>query len=105
MEIVIWIILFHSSISKIKPPSFTRDSDYGGFMSYSSDVKYLSNLISDYKKKLKDKFWEGFHDFIKDELIKCDRQLYLIKEQELCQKLNSTQTTNSISTFLSISQS
>ena len=74
-------------------------------MSNSSDVKYLSNLISDYKKKLKDKVWEGFHDFIKDELIKCDRQLYLIKEQELCQKLNSTQTTNTISTFLSISQS
>ena len=74
-------------------------------MSYSSDVKYLSNLISDYKKKLKDKFWEGFHDFIKDELFKCDRQLYLIKEQELWQKLNSTQTNNTISTFLSISQS
>ena len=74
-------------------------------MSYSSDVIYMKWLISEYKKKLKDKFWEGFHDFIKEELIKCDRQLYLIKEQELCQKLNSTQTTNTISTFLSISQS
>ena len=74
-------------------------------MSYSSDVIYMKTLISDYKKKLKDKFWEGFHDFIKEELIKCDRQLYLIKEQDLCQKLNSTQTTNSISTFLSINQS
>ena len=74
-------------------------------MSYSSDVIYMKWLISDYKKKLKDQFWEGFHDFIKEELIKCDRQLYLIKEQELCQKLNSTRTNNTISTFLSISQS
>ena len=74
-------------------------------MSYSSDVKYLSNLISDYKKKLKDNLWKGFYDFLEEELIKSERQLYLIKEQELCQKLNSTQTTNSISTFLSISQS
>ena len=74
-------------------------------MSNSSDVKYLSNLISDYKKKLKDKFWEGFHDFIKDELIKCDRQLYLIKEQELCEQLTSTKTINTISQSLSISQS
>ena len=74
-------------------------------MSYSSDVKYLSNLISDYKLKLKDNFWKGFEDLIRNELIKCERQLYLIKEQELCQKLNSTRTNNSISTFLSISQS
>ena len=29
----------------------------------------------------------------------------LIKEEDLCQKLNSTQTINTISTFLSISQS
>ena len=74
-------------------------------MSFNTDIKYLSSLILDYKKKLKDPFWEGFHDFINDQLIKCDRQIYLIKEQELCQKLNSTQTNNTISTFLSISQS
>ena len=71
-------------------------------MSFNSDIKYLSNLILDYKEKLKDPFWDGFQEFIKQELIKCDRQLYLIKEQELCQKLNSTKTTNTISTFLSI---
>ena len=74
-------------------------------MSFNTDIKYLSSLILDYKKKLKDPFWEDFYDFLNDQLIKCDRQLYLIKEQELCQKLNSTQTTNTISTFLSISQS
>ena len=69
-------------------------------MSYSSDVIYMKWLISDYKKKLKDQFWEGFHDFIKEELIKCDRQLYLIKEQELCEQLTSTKTTNTISQSL-----
>ena len=74
-------------------------------MSYSSDVIYMKWLISDYKKKLKDQFWEGFHDFIKEELIKCDRQLYLIKEQELCEQLTSTKTINTISQSLSISQS
>ena len=74
-------------------------------MSYSSDVIYMKWLISEYKKKLKSPLWEWFHDFIKEELIKCDRQLYLIKEQELCLSLNSTETTNKISTFLSISQS
>ena len=74
-------------------------------MSYSSDVKYLSFLINHHKDRLKEEFWTDFQDFIKDEIRQCERQLYLIKEQELCQKLNSTQTTNTISTFLSISQS
>ena len=74
-------------------------------MSYSSDVKYLSFLIKHHKERLKDKFWTDFHDFLKDEIRQSEKQLYLIKEQELCQKLNSTQTNNTISTFLSISQS
>ena len=58
--------------------------------------------------KIKDPFWKGWEDFWKGLIIETERKLYLIKEQELCQKfqkLNSTNKTNSISTFLSISQS
>ena len=81
--------------------------------------KYLDKYIEDKKvEKLDVKFefmsWSHYYinpetleleDFIKDEIRQCERQLYLIKEQELCQKLNSTETTNTISTFLSINQS
>ena len=74
-------------------------------MSFTDECKYLSNLISDYKKKLSDQFWTGFEDFIRDELIKCERQLYLIKEQELCEQLTSTKTTNTISQSLLIQES
>ena len=74
-------------------------------MSFKHECKYLSGLLIDYKKKLKDPFWKGFEDFFKELIIENERKLYLIKEQDLCQKLNSTQTTNSISTFLSINQS
>ena len=74
-------------------------------MSFKHECKYLSGLLIDYIKKLKDPFWSGFEDFFKEIIMETERKLYLIKEQELCQKLNSTETTNTISTFLSISQS
>ena len=49
-------------------------------MSFTDECKYLSNLISDYKEKLKDPFWEGWEEFFKELIIKTDRHLYLIKE-------------------------
>tara|TARA_B100000683_G_C12008075_1_gene356754 strand:+ start:165 stop:398 length:234 start_codon:yes stop_codon:yes gene_type:complete len=77
-------------------------------MSFTDECNYLSELLINYKEKIKDPFWEGWDDFWKELIIETERKLYLIKEQELCQKfqkLNSTNKTNSISTFLSISQS
>ena len=77
-------------------------------MSFTDECNYLSELLIDYQKKIKDPFWKGWEDFWKGLIIETERKLYLIKEQELCQKfqkLNSTNKTNSISTFLSISQS
>jgi len=74
-------------------------------MSFKHECNYLSGLIIDYKKNLSDPFWTGFEDFIRDELIKCERQLYLIKEQELCEQLTSTKTTNTISQSLLIQES
>ena len=77
-------------------------------MSFTDECNYLSELIIDYQQKIKDPFWEGWEEFFKESIIETERKLYLIKEQELCQKfqkLNSTNKTNSISTFLSISQS
>ena len=72
---------------------------------FNTDIKYLSFLINHNKELLKSPLWEWFHDFLREEIYQQEKQLYRIKEQELCQKLNSTQTTNTISTFLSISQS
>ena len=74
-------------------------------MSFKHECKYLSGLLIDYKKKLKDPFWKGFEDFFKELIIETERKLYLIKEQELCEQLTSTKTTNTISQSLSISQS
>ena len=74
-------------------------------MSFKHECNYLSGLVSDYKKKLKDPFWDGFHDFFKELVIETERKLYLIKEQELCEQLTSIKTTNTISQSLSISQS
>ena len=74
-------------------------------MSFTDECKYLSNLISDYKEKLKDPFWEGWKEFFKELIIKTDRHLYLIKEQELCEQLTSTKTTNTISQSLLIQES
>ena len=77
-------------------------------MSFTDECNYLSELLIDYQKKINDPFWKGLEDFFKESIIETERKLYLIKEQELCQKfqkLNSTNKTNSISTFLSISQS
>ena len=75
-------------------------------MSFSDECNYLVELISNTKEKLKDPNWKWLgEDFFKEEIIQLERKLYLIKEQELCQKLNSINRTSSISTFLSISQS
>ena len=74
-------------------------------MSFKHECNYLSGLVIDYKKKLKDPFWTGFEDFLIESIRKTERKLYLIKEQELCEQLTSTKTTNTISQSLSISQS
>jgi hypothetical protein len=77
-------------------------------MSFTDECNYLSELLINYQKKIKDPFWKGLEEFFEELIIETERKLYLIKEQELCQKfqkLNSTNKTNSISTFLSISQS
>ena len=74
-------------------------------MSFTDECKYLSNLISDYKEKLKDPFWKGWEEFFKELIIKTDRHLYLIKEQELCEQLTSTKTTNTIYQSLLIQES
>ena len=77
-------------------------------MSFTDECNYLSELLIDYQKKINDPFWKGMEDYFKGLIIETERKLYLIKEQELCQKfqkLNSTNKTNSISMFLSISQS
>ena len=72
---------------------------------FNTDIKYLSGLVIDYKKKLKDPFWTGFEDFFIESIRKTERKLYLIKEQELCEQLTSTKTTNTISQFLLIQES
>ena len=74
-------------------------------MSFKHECKYLSGLLIDYKKKLKDQFWTGFEDFFKELIMETERKLYLIKEQELCEQLTSTKTTNTISQFLLIQES
>ena len=74
-------------------------------MSFKHECKYLSGLVIDYKKKLKDPFWTGFEDFFKELIMETERKLYLIKEQELCEQLTSTKTTNTISQFLLIQES
>ena len=74
-------------------------------MSFKHECKYLSGLVIDYKKKMKDPFWKGFEDFFKELIIETERKLYLIKEQELCEQLTSTKTTNTISQFLLIQES
>ncbi len=76
-------------------------------MSFKHECNYLSGLVTDYKKKLKDPFWTGFEDFLIESIRKTERKLYLIKEQELCEhlKLTSTKTTNTISQYLSIQES
>ena len=74
-------------------------------MSFKHECKYLSGLLIDYKKKLKDQFWTGFEDIFIELIMETERKLYLIKEQELCEQLTSTKTTNTISQFLSIQES
>ena len=77
-------------------------------MSFIDEFNYLSELLIDYQKKINDPFWKGMEDYFKGLIIETERKLYLIKEQELCQKfqkLNSTNRTNSILMFLSIGQS
>ena len=73
-------------------------------MSFKHECKYLSGLLIDYKKKLKDQFWTGFEDIFIELIMETERKLYLIKEQELCEQLTSTKTTNTISQFLSIQE-
>ena len=73
-------------------------------MSFKHECKYLSGLVIDYKKKLKDPFWTGFEDIFKELIMETERKLYLIKEQELCEQLTLTKTTNTISQFLSIQE-
>ena len=74
-------------------------------MSFKQECKYLSGLLIDYKKKLKDLFWTGFEDIFIELIMETERKLYLIKEQELCEQLTSTKTTNTISQFLLIQES
>ena len=74
-------------------------------MSFKHECKYLSGLLIDYKKKLKDQFWTGFEDIFIELIMETERKLYLIKEQELCEQLTSTKTTNTISQFLLIQES
>ena len=73
-------------------------------MSFKHECNYLSGLIIDYKKKLSDPFWTGFEDIFKELIMETERKLYLIKEQELCELLTLTKTTNTISQSLSIGQ-
>ena len=70
-------------------------------MSFSDECNYLSELISDYKQKIKDPFWEGLEELFIEMIIQTERKLYLIKEQELCQNFKQDKK---ISQFLSISQ-
>ena len=63
---------------------------------FNTDIKYLSFLINHNKELLKSPLWEWFHDFLREEIYQQEKQLYRIKEQELCHKLNSTETTNTI---------
>ena len=74
-------------------------------MSVKYECNYLSGLVIDYRKKLKDPFWTGFEDFFIESIRKTERKLYLIKEQELCELLTLTKTTNTISQSLSIQES
>ena len=74
-------------------------------MSFKHECKYLSGLVIDYKKKLKDQFWTGFEDIFIELIMETERKLYLIKEQELCELLTLTKTTNTISQSLSIQES
>ena len=73
-------------------------------MSFKHECKYLSGLVIDYKKKLKDQFWTGFEDIFIELIMETERKLYLIKEQELCEQLTSTKTTNTISQSLLIQE-
>ena len=73
-------------------------------MSFKHECKYLSGLVIDYKKKLKDPFWTGFEDFLNESIRKTERKLHLIREQDLCEQLISTKTTNTISQCLSIQE-
>ena len=74
-------------------------------MSFKHECKYLSGLLIDYKKKLKDQFWTGFEDIFIELIMETERKLYLIKEQELCEQLTLTKTTNTISQSLLIQES
>ena len=74
-------------------------------MSFKHECNYLSALVIDYKKKLKDQFWTGFEDIFIELIMETERKLYLIKEQELCELLTLTKTTNTISQSLSIQES
>ena len=74
-------------------------------MSFSDECNYLGERIIDLKKQMKSSFWKGWEDFFKEEIHTLERKLYLIKEQELCEQLISTKTTNTISLSLSIQES
>ena len=73
-------------------------------MSFTDECNYLGEKIADLKEKIKMPFWHGWEYFFKTEIIKLERQLYLIKEQEVCEQLTSTKTTNTISQCLSIQE-
>ena len=74
-------------------------------MSFRDECNYLGERIIDLKKQMKSSFWKGWEDFFKEEIHTLERKLYLIKEQELCDQLTSTKTTNTICQFLSIQES
>ena len=93
------------SFLKLNPPSSQGTVTLEDFMSFKHECNYLSGLVIDYKKKLKDPFWTGFEDFFIESIRMTERKLYLIKEQELCDQLISTKTTNTISQSLLIQES
>ena len=47
-------------------------------MSFKHECNYLSGLVIDYKKKLKDPFWKGFEDFFKELIIVDETGLLLL---------------------------
>ena len=99
-----WLDLFPYRFLNKNPPSSQGTVTLEDFMSFKHECNYLSGLVIDYKKKLKDPFWTGFEDFFIESIRMTERKLYLIKEQELCDQLISTKTTNTISQCLSIQE-
>ena len=100
-----WLDLFPYRFLNKNPPSSQGTVTLEEIMSFKHECKYLSGLVIDYKKKLKDPFWTGFEDIFKELIMETERKLYLIKEQELCELLTLTKTTNTIYHSLSIHES